>query len=78
MSESSLVVRGVRLQDAGSYQCTASNLFGRDVESLSLTITGIFCGCHPKEISPYAYASFTKISVNKMFNSLNKPCCLTS
>ena len=40
MNESSLVISGVRLEDAGKYQCTASNRFGRDVESLSLTVTG--------------------------------------
>ena len=40
MNESSLVIRGVRLKHAGSYQCTASNKFGRDVESLSLTVIG--------------------------------------
>ena len=40
MNGSSLAIRGVRLKDAGSYQCTASNKFGRDVESLSLTVTG--------------------------------------
>ncbi|XP_068741513.1 hemicentin-1-like isoform X2 [Montipora capricornis] len=37
-NKSSLVIRGVRLSDAGSYQCTASNIFGRDIESLSLTV----------------------------------------
>ena len=40
MNESSLVIRGVRLKDAGRYKCTASNRFGRDVESLYLTVTG--------------------------------------
>ena len=40
MNESSLVIRGVRLKDAGGYKCTASNRFGRDVESLYLTVTG--------------------------------------
>lgn len=37
---SSLLVRGIRLSDAGSYQCTASNIYGRDVESLALTVAG--------------------------------------
>ena len=40
MNESSLVIRGVRLKDAGRYKCTASNRFGRDVESLYLTVAG--------------------------------------
>ena len=40
MNGSSLVVRGVRLADAGSYQCRASNIYGRDVESLALTVAG--------------------------------------
>ena len=37
---SSLVVRGVRLADAGSYQCRAFNKYGRDVESLTLKVAG--------------------------------------
>lgn len=53
MNESSLVIRGVRLQDEGSYQCTASNPFGRDVESLSLSITGNFTGDDTKQNTIY-------------------------
>ena len=53
MNESSLVIRGVRLQHEGSYQCTASNPFGRDVESLSLTIAGNVTGYGTKQDTRY-------------------------
>ena len=40
VNDSALIITEVRLDDAGRYECTASNRFGRDVQSLSLDITG--------------------------------------
>ena len=40
VNDTALIIREVRLNDAGRYECTASNRFGRDVQSLSLDITG--------------------------------------
>lgn len=40
MNETALMIRGVRLDDAGRYECTALNIFGRDAESLLLAVTG--------------------------------------
>lgn len=40
MNDTTLIIREVRLDDAGRYDCTASNSFGRDVQSLSLDVTG--------------------------------------
>ena len=40
MNETSLMIRDVRLDDAGRFECTALNVFGRDAESLLLAVTG--------------------------------------
>lgn len=40
VNDTALIIREVRLNDAGRYECIASNRFGRDVQSLSLDITG--------------------------------------
>ena len=40
VNDTALIIRDVRLNEAGRYECTASNRFGRDVQSLSLDITG--------------------------------------
>ena len=40
VNDTALIIREIRLDDAGRYECTASNRFGRDVQSLALDITG--------------------------------------
>lgn len=40
VNDTALIIRELRLDDAGRYECTASNRFGRDVQSLSLGVTG--------------------------------------
>lgn len=42
MNHTALMIENVQLGDAGRYDCTATNRFGRDDESLLLTITGNF------------------------------------
>lgn len=40
MNGTALMIREVRLDDAGRYECTALNIFGRETESLLLAVTG--------------------------------------
>lgn len=57
MNETALMIRGVRLDDGGRYECTALNIFGRDAESLLLAVTGNMATLH-KTVFPLLYSGY--------------------